>query len=148
MPSYVSGHLLQGTNLMDLANKRDVACSLIAICIFGLLACPQGGKSDEPSAKVSSTDRAIAARIAAQYPTSVSISHDGTRVLLRTAKWESDELSVVNAQTGQVIATTESKDTPLSISWSPVGSEIVYFVSEGNGSISHPFLWNLSEHST
>jgi dipeptidyl aminopeptidase/acylaminoacyl peptidase len=132
---------------MDLANQRVAVFRWMVICGLGLGVFSPWGKGEDPPSKLASANLAISSRIAAQYPTAVSISPDGTQILLRTAKWESDELSVVSTRTRQVISRIESKDTPLSMSWSPTGSEIAYFVAEGNGDVFRTVVWNLSDHS-
>jgi Tol biopolymer transport system component len=86
----------------------------------------------------------IAARFRAQFPTPVSVSHDGTRVLLRTADWKSDQLNLVSVQTGQRVAQTNLQNTPLSFSWSAIGDKVGFFLAEGNGGLASLYLWDFS----
>jgi dipeptidyl aminopeptidase/acylaminoacyl peptidase len=86
----------------------------------------------------------IARRMAKQYPAPVSLSSDGAKLLLRTAKWDSDELSVVDVHSGQMIASTTSKDSQLGISWSSDGREIAYLAGLGNDDAFRLYIWDLS----
>jgi hypothetical protein len=103
-------------------------------------------KADERPTTFEPVDSAIVARVGDQYPTPASVSQDRAQVLLKTAKWESHELSVVSTQPGQVIATTESNATQLALSWSPTGKEIAYRLGQSGDSINRNqatcFLWS------
>jgi hypothetical protein len=94
-----------------LADFRIAVCAFLTVCGLSLVPYHSRIKADERPTAVEPVASAIVSRIGDQYPMAVSVSPDGVQVLLKTAKWESDELSVVSVQTGRVTATTESKAT-------------------------------------
>jgi dipeptidyl aminopeptidase/acylaminoacyl peptidase len=88
----------------------------------------------------------IGARIAEQYPSAVSISPDGTWILLKTAKSVSDELTVLDVRSGRTIASTDSKESQVGISWSVDGLKIAYLAAAGNGDVYRLYIWNLVDN--
>lgn len=93
-------------------------------------------------------NRQVATLLRLQYPAAVSISRDGSMVLLRSIDWDSEKLSVINRRTRAVIGEIESRDSHLALSWSPNGNEIAYLSAEGNGDDFHLFLWTIKDSST
>jgi len=83
--------------------------------------------------------------MAAQYPAPVSISRDGSRILLKTNEWNTERLSVVDRLTKRTIGTIESPNAHLALSWSSNRNEIAYLSAEGNGDNFHPFVWKTDE---
>ena len=133
----------QNCSFLRLWRFKVLCTTLVCASVLAVCAPSESEASERPSAM----DVLVRSRIAAQYPVAVSVSYDGTKILLRIAKWESDELTVIDARTQKPVATIEAKDTPLSVSWSPDGSDIAFFAAPGNGERSNLLVWNLSGQS-
>lgn len=91
----------------------------------------------------SKTNDLVAAQLKSQYPAAVSISRDGSMILLKSIEWDSEKLSVIDRRTRAVIGEIASKDAHLAMSWSPKGDEIAYLSADGNGEDYRPFLWTI-----
>jgi len=75
----------------------------------------------------------------------VSISRDGSRILVKTNEWGTEKLSVIDRATRRVVGETKSPNAHLALSWSPNRNEIAYLSAEGNGDNYHLFLWKTDE---
>jgi Tol biopolymer transport system component len=67
-----------------------------------------------------------------QYPMVVSVSPDGSKLLLKTRHADDFEIIVVDRQTNQKLFSNTSSDTQLSLIWSP-NSQSLAFVSAHDG---------------
>lgn len=104
-----------------------------------LLAFLAAGQGQNPK----DLNQTVVTQLRSQYPAAVSISRDGSMILLKAIGWDSEKLSVIDRRTRAVISEVESKNVHLGMSWSPNGDEIAYLLAVGNGEDYRPFLWTI-----
>jgi len=123
-------------------NWKLFAMWLVSLAVFG--GCHSKSASDGVFREPPVREADVSILMRSQYPAPVSISGDGSQVLLKTVKSFEDELSVVELQSGSLVSRILLKDSPLGLSWSSSNKQIAYFASEGNGSKYQLFVWDLS----
>ncbi len=119
----------------------------LALCIGILLGLNAGRDASELTPISAQVDHDVIAQIMAQYPVAVSVSRDGSRILLRTALLNAEKLSVIDRETEHAVDEIESPNVHLALSWSINRDEIAYLSAEGNTDNYHLFLWRTGEHS-
>jgi dipeptidyl aminopeptidase/acylaminoacyl peptidase len=117
---------------------------IVLFSVFeGLTVCrlPHNDSKSSPAAVYPS----VAHQIEEQYPMPISVSHDGSRMLLRSNDWNTEKLSIVDSRTKQVLAWIESPNAHLATSWSVDDKEIAFLSGEGNSDEYHLFVWKMAE---
>lgn len=106
----------------------------LALSIGLLTATAAGGclHRREEGEKRLAARREIAAALTAQNPNPVSVSPDGTRLLLKSLRPRDFELLVVDRASGRAIASQRQADTQLAPTWRPDG-RIIAFLSDRGG---------------
>lgn len=102
-------------------------------------------KPADPLRQVSVLAQDIAAQLAAQYPMAVSVSQDGSRILVRTDEWNTEKLSVIDRESRKLVGVIESPNAYLALSWSSNRNEIAFLSAEGNGNNFEPYVWKTDE---
>jgi len=82
--------------------------------------------------------------ILSQYPMPVSVSPDGTRILLKTRHEEDFEIAVHDRASGALVRRTRSRDTQLSLTWSPDGTTLAFVASRSGNREYRLHLWDLA----
>ena len=122
-----------------------ISARLIIITLFaGLLSFPSPGLY---TSNLGTADRATVKQILEHHTMAVSVSRDGSWVLLRTVLWNTEKLSVIERGTARIVDEIESPNVHLALSWSVNRDKIAYLSADGNGDDFHPFLWKVGEHS-
>src|SRR5205809_6559273 len=111
------------------------------LCIEFLLTWTSSEGTEQQKPISTHVEDSVAAQIAEQYPMAVSISRDGSRILVKTNEWGTEKLSVIDRATRRVVGETKSPNAHLALSWSPNRNEIAYLSADGNGDKYHLFLW-------
>lgn len=83
------------------------------------------------------------AALLSQYPMPVSVSPDGSRVLVKTRGASDFEIAVLDRKSGGVLHKTRSSDTQLSLSWRPDGKAIAFTSSTGGNRQYRLSIWDL-----
>ncbi len=79
-------------------------------------------------------DRRVRNMLLEQFPNPVSLSPDGTKILVKSFLPTTFELAVLDRKTKGIIASDRAPDTQLAPTWSPDGTTIAYFADhDGSG---------------
>jgi dipeptidyl aminopeptidase/acylaminoacyl peptidase len=82
--------------------------------------------------------------VLSQYPMPVSVSPDGTRILSKTRHEEDFEIAVHDRASGTLLRATRSRDTQLSLTWSPDGTTLAFLASRSGNREYRLHLWDLA----
>ncbi len=93
-------------------------------------------------------DRTVYQAFFSQYPVPISISPDGTKVLLKTRYAADFEISVFDLSNAKILGSGRSKATQLSTTWNPNGDAIVYLTNPSGNENYHMYLWDLRTWKT
>lgn len=91
-----------------------------------------------PGARV---EPALRRELLAYYPMGVSLSPDGTRLLVKSRRTDDFELRVLDAGTGASIAAIASPGTQLALTWAPDGQSLVYLQDDRGDRRFRLFRW-------
>ena len=118
---------------------RRAGALAIAVVVATALMLALSGRVHEDGAYES-----VLRTILSQYPMPVSVSPDGTRILLKTRHEEDFEIAVHDRASGALLRGTRSKDTQLSLTWSPDGTTLAFVASRSGNREYRLHLWDLA----
>jgi dipeptidyl aminopeptidase/acylaminoacyl peptidase len=87
---------------------------------------------------------AVLRTVLSQYPMPVSVSPDGAKILFKTRHEADFEIAVHDRVSGALLRGTRSKDTQLSLTWSPDGTALAFVASHSGNREYHLHLWDLA----
>lgn len=116
--------------------KKSVAGCLVVLGAVAAILLRSGGVERK------SHEAALGALLS-QYPMPVSVSPDGSRVLVKTRDVSDFEIAVLDRQSGAVLNRTRSPDTQLSLTWRPDGQAIAFTSSTAGNRRYRLSIWEL-----
>jgi len=91
-------------------------------------------------------DRSVVEQIAAQYPTPVSLSPDGSHVLTKTRRGREFEIAVVPTAAGPDVDRRTDHDSQLCLTWRPDSHAVAYLADRAGDRHYSLYLWEPFRH--
>jgi dipeptidyl aminopeptidase/acylaminoacyl peptidase len=92
--------------------------------------------------------RRVLDAILKQYPMPVNVSPNGRFVLVKTRGESLFTISITDASTGRIVATSSSPDTQLELTWSPDSRKLAYLASKSGNKEFGLFVWDFAQGTT
>lgn len=98
-----------------------------------------------PSSQPVRIDPSVLNDLLDQYPMAVSVSPDGTELLVKTRQVDRFQIAVLNANTKRVLFSDTSDDTQLALTWRTDSRAVAYLAGQGGDQRFQLYLWLLGK---